>query len=44
MSVVRGYPPTAVLAASVSNTLYSVYVADTVPPAEREAIVRDLAE
>lgn len=44
VSVVRGYPPTAVLAASVSNTLYSVYVADTVPPAEREAIVRDLAE
>ncbi|MDI4643265.1 hypothetical protein K9U39_20505 [Rhodoblastus acidophilus] len=26
------------------NSLYSVYIADSVPPAEREAIVRDLAE
>ncbi|GIM64434.1 hypothetical protein Pve01_83280 [Planomonospora venezuelensis] len=44
VSAVRGYPATAVLAASFSNSLYSVYIADTVPPAEREAIVRDLAE
>jgi len=42
--VVRGYSPTAVLAASFSNSLYSVYIADTVPSTEREAIVRDLAE
>ncbi|WP_422879736.1 DUF6281 family protein [Nocardioides glacieisoli] len=44
VSVVRGYSPAAVLAASVSNSMYSVYVADTVLPAEREAIVRDLAK
>lgn len=44
VSVVRGYPPTAVLVASFSNSQYTVYIADTVPPAEREAIVRDLAK